>query len=171
MNDPEILKINEEIAQKFRKVGEGLAGRRTAVELFETLLTAIGAEFCIPFVWLSVIRRPETADLLRELEQSELLHNQLNVIDEETFLEVTGGGTAPLLANGDLRPFYRLLPPNPKYFIRSLAVAPLFLHGLLVASLNHGDASPVRYQPGMDTALLGRLAGKVSEHLSRILPP
>ncbi|MEK6654590.1 MAG: hypothetical protein AABY92_05525, partial [Thermodesulfobacteriota bacterium] len=70
MNDLDILKINEGIARKFRKIEEDLALCRTAVELFESLLTGIGGEFAIPFVWLSVIRRPEAAGLLKDLEES-----------------------------------------------------------------------------------------------------
>jgi uncharacterized protein YigA (DUF484 family) len=75
-----------------------------------------------------------------------------------------------VIASGDLRPFFRLMPPNVKYFIRSLAVAPLALHGRLIGSLNHGDASPERYRPGMDTALLDHLAATVSRRLSDLLP-
>jgi uncharacterized protein YigA (DUF484 family) len=171
MNDPDILKINEGIARKFRKIEEDLAVCRTAVELFESLLTGIGGEFAIPFVWLSVIRRPEAAGLLKDLEESKILRDRLNIIDEEAFLAVVPKASPPLLANGDLRPFFRLLPVNRKYFIRSLAVSSLTLNGRPIGSLNHGDASPDRYQPDMDTTLLSRLAGKVSEHLSRLLPP
>ena len=63
------------------------------------------------------------------------------------------------------------MPPNVKYFLRSLAIAPFSLHGRLIGSLNHGDASPDRYRPGMETALLDHLARTVSEQLSRLLPP
>jgi uncharacterized protein YigA (DUF484 family) len=44
-------------------------------------------------------------------------------------------------------------------------------HGVMIGSLNHGDASSDRYRPGMDTALLNHLARTVSEQLSRPLPP
>ncbi len=73
MNEPDIPKINDEIARKFRKIKADLAARRSAVELFEALLAKIETEFGIPFVWLSLIRLPETAGLLKSLEASTLL--------------------------------------------------------------------------------------------------
>jgi uncharacterized protein YigA (DUF484 family) len=42
---------------------------------------------------------------------------------------------------------------------------------MLIGSLNHGDASPDRYRPGMDTTLLNHLALTVSDQLSRLSPP
>ncbi len=171
MNQPDILTINDEIARKFRKITADIATRRSAVELFETLLGKIETEFGIPFVWLSLIRLPETAGLLNSLEASALLGDRLNSIDRTRFLEIIPAAASPLLVNGDLRPFFRLLPLNRKYFIRSLAVAPLTLHGGLIGSMNHGDASPARYEPGMDTTLLMHLARSVSDHLTHLLPP
>ncbi len=145
MNDPDILKINEEITRKFRKIEADLALCRSAVELFEALLADIETEFGIPFVWLSLIRIPETTGLQKNLEASPLLRDRLNLIEKAPFLAVVPDGAPPLLVSGDLRPFFRLLPPNRKYFIRSLAVSPLTLHGRLIGSLNQGDASPERY--------------------------
>ena len=68
MNRPDIPSINEEIACKFRKIEMRLARRRSVVGLFEALLTDIQKEFHIPFIWLSLIRSPETAGLQKSLE-------------------------------------------------------------------------------------------------------
>ena len=171
MDAPDITTINDEIARKFRKIEAGLSSHRTAAELFEALLVGIEAEFAIPFVWLSVIRLPETAGLRKSLEASAFLRDRLNSIDKTTFLEIVPDFAAPLLVSGDLRPFFRLLPHTRKYLIRSLAVSPLALHGTPIGSLNQGDTSPARYEPGMDTTLLRHLARSVSESLARLLPP
>jgi len=171
MNDPDILKINAGIALKFQRVEDRLAACRTAGELFEALLDKIAGEFSIPFIWLSFIRRPETAGLLADLEKSELLRDRLNILAENAFLAVVPEGSPPLLANGDLRGFFCLMPASRKYFLRSLAVAPLALNGLPIGSLNLGDALPDRYQLGMDTTLLGRLAEGISKQLAALLPP
>jgi two-component system cell cycle response regulator len=171
MNDPNILKTNDEIARKFGRIEADIALCHGIGELFERLLSGSEEAFGIPFVWLSLLRRPETEKLRKLLGKSEILQDRINIMDPAPFLEIVPDFTHPLLVSGDLRPFFRLMPPNVKYFLRSLAIAPLTRHGVLIGSLNHGDASPDRYRHGMDTALLDHLSGTVSEHLSRLLPP
>jgi uncharacterized protein YigA (DUF484 family) len=171
MDNVDIPKINEEIAQKFMKIEVNIAARRTAVDLFETLLSEIEAEFGIPFVWLSILRLPETTGLVNALATSDMLSERLNLLAEERFLEIIPAASCPLLVSGHLGPFFRLMPHNRKYFIRSLAVSPITVRGKLVGSVNHGDPSPSRYEPGMDTTLLTHLARCVSDRLSVILPP
>ena len=171
MNDSDIRKTNDEIARKFGGIEADLAVCRGIGELFERLLSGSEEAFGVPFVWLSLLRRPETEALLKLLGKSDILRDRINIMAPAPFLEIVPDFTHPLLVSGDLRPFFRLMPPNVKYFLRSLAIAPLSLHGRLIGSLNHGDASPDRYRPGMDTALLDHLARTVSEQLSRLLPP
>lgn len=171
MNDPDILKANDEIARKFGGIEADLAVCRGIGELFERLLSGSEEAFGVPFVWLSLLRRPETEALLKLLGKSDILRDRINIMAPAPFLEIVPDFAHPLLVSGDLRPFFRLMPPNVKYFLRSLAIAPLTRHGVLIGSLNHGDASPDRYRPGMDTALLDHLARTVSEQLSRLLPP
>jgi len=170
MNGPDIPKINEEITSKFKRIEAGLGIRPSAVELFEGLLTDIRTQFGIPFVWLSLLLVPETTDLRKTLAASPLLCDHLNLIPKDLFTEVVPGVASPLLVSGDLKPFFRLLPPNRKYLIRSIAISPLTLSGRLIGSLNQGDPSPERYEPSMDTTLLMHLAHSVSGCLSRLLP-
>ena len=169
MSDPDILKANEEIARKFGEIEADLAVCRGIGELFERLLSGSEEAFGIPFVWLSLLRSPETEAILKPLRKSDILRDRINIIAPAPFLKILPDVAHPLLASGDLRPFFRLMPPNVKYFLRSLAIAPLTRHGVLIGSLNHGDAALDRYRPGMDTALLAHLARSVSDHLSRLL--
>jgi uncharacterized protein YigA (DUF484 family) len=171
MDATDITTINDEIAHKFRKIEAGLSARRSAAELFEALFVGLETEFGIPFVWLSLIRLPETAGLRKSVEASAFLRDRLNSIDKTPFLEIVPDFAAPLLVSGDLRPFFRLLPCTRKYLIRSLAVSPITLRGTPIGSINHGDASPARYEPGMDTTLLRHLARSVSVSLAKLLPP
>lgn len=171
MNDPDIRKTNDEIARKFRGIETDLAVCRGIGELFERLISGSEEAFGVPFIWLSLLRIPETEALLTSLGKSESLRDRINIIAPASFLEILPDVAHPLLVSGDLRPFFRLMPPNVKYFLRSLAIAPLTRHDCLIGSLNHGDASPDRYRPGMETALLDHLARTVSEQLSRLLPP
>jgi len=171
MNRPDIPTTNDEIARKFRQIEADLCICRSVAELFESLLAGLEGKFGIPFVWLSLIRTPETTALRKSLEASAVLQDRLNSIEAKPFREILPDCAAPLLASGDLRPFFRLLPRARKYLIRSLAVSPLTLRGVPIGSINHGDVSPARYEPGMDTTLLGDLARQVSDRLARLLPP
>ena len=171
MNGPDIRKSNEEIARKFGEIEADLSLCTEMGELFERLLLGSEEAFGVPFVWLSLLHMPETESLPGLLAESDLLRDRINIIDPEPFRKILPDASHPLLASGDLRPFFRLMPPNVKYFLRSLAIAPLTCRGSLIGSLNHGDASPDRYGSGMETALLGHLARTVSEQLSRLLPP
>jgi diguanylate cyclase (GGDEF)-like protein len=103
------------------------------------------------------------------LASSKDLKDRLNIIDRKTFLRLTDNRTTPLLLNGDLHPFYPILPKGQLNFIRSLAVSPIALHGEIIGSLNQADFSPLRYRPGMDTQLLEQLAVKVSICLSNVI--
>jgi uncharacterized protein YigA (DUF484 family) len=171
MDEPDIPAINDEIARKFRRVEADLSARRSAVELFEGLLAGIEREFGIPFVWLSLIRLPETAGLQKSLEASAFLRDRLNSIEKKSFREIIPHRGTPLLVSGDLRPFFRLLPHTRKYLVRSLAISPLTLRGTPIGSINHGDTSSARYESGMDTTLLTHLARSVSDRLACLLPP
>ena len=170
MNGPDILKINEDTAAKFLQIEANLAAHRTAVELFEALLAEIETAFGIPFVWISILRLPETAGLLRKLGDSAFLDSRVNIIEKERFLEIVPDVASPLLACGHLRPFFRLLPQKRQYLIRSIAVSAIIVRGRPIGSINCGDASPSRYDPGMDTTLMKRLARSVSDRLSVCLP-
>ena len=166
----ETIRKNKEIAEKFYAIEKSLNAFTDPGDLFEKLVPRLRDEFAIPFVWISIISRPETSRLIRLLESSALLKDHVNRIDEAAFQELVTG-TKPVLANRDLRPFYRLFPKNKKYFIKSIAVVPISLNGRIIGSINHGDAAHTRYEPDLDTSLLERLAGSLSSRLSTLMPP
>jgi two-component system, cell cycle response regulator len=171
MDDPDILRANDEIARKFGRIEANLADCGGIGELFERLLSESREAFGIPFVWLSLLGIPETEALREILGRSDLLRHRINIIAPAPFLEIVPDVSRPLLASGELRPFFRLMPQNVKYVFRSLAVVPLFLRGALIGSLNYGDVSPKRYRLDMETSFLDHLARTVSEQISRFLPP
>jgi uncharacterized protein YigA (DUF484 family) len=165
----ETIKKNNEIADKFSRIEAELPLFSEPTELFEKLLMRLQDEFAIPFVWLSLVNRPEDIGLLQSITASEILRDRLNLIDEAQFLELATQGAKPVLANKDLQPFYRLFPKNKKFFIRSIAIAPFMLDGRIIGSINYGDAANMRYEPGMDTSLLQHLTGAVSSCLTGLL--
>jgi len=166
----DMLKKNEEIARKFLEVESALNSADTPSALLETLLRQLVREFNIPYAWFTFVQRAEGEDLLPRLAMTESLKEQVGILDEASFDEILPQAGIPVLANENLRPFYKLFPQTRKFFLKSIAVVPLILRGALIGSLNLGDSSPERYYAGMDTSLLQQLAGKVSECLERMAP-
>jgi uncharacterized protein YigA (DUF484 family) len=166
----DIKKKNEEIARKFIKIETALPSFPGAKELFEKVLLQLEGEFDIPFVWISIINRHYLTGVIQALKTSKIIKDRLNIIDEATFFTLIADGTKPVLTNDGLKPFFKLFPRKKKYFIRSLAIAPITLHQEIIGSLNHGDFSSLRYHPDMDTTLLRRLASNISIRLSEIIP-
>jgi uncharacterized protein YigA (DUF484 family) len=164
-----ILKTNEEIAKKINKLEKSLPSYLNAKDLFEKLLIQIQEEFSIPFVWVSVATETDFASLIQLLRTSQIIKERLNIIDRATFLTVIGESTKPVLVNNDLKPFYKLLPRKKKFFIKSIAIAPMIVNGQIIGSINLGDSSNLRYQPGMDTGLLEELVSSVSSCLSNFM--
>ena len=163
------IRENEEIARKFFEIEVSILSILDFKDLFERLLSEIREKFGIPCVWISLVDRSEISDFTQTLASSKDLKERLNVIDRKTFLGLIGNRTTPLLVNGDLQPYYPMLPKGQLNFIRSLAVSPISLHGEIIGSLNQADLSPLRYRPGMDTQLLEQLAVKVSICLSNVI--
>ena len=165
----EILKKNEEIAKKINEIEKSLPSFPNARDLFEKLLVQIEEDFSIPFVWISVATETDFASLIHLLRASHAIKERLNIIDRVTFLNVIGESTKPMLVNNDLKPFYKLLPRKKKFFIKSIAIAPIIVNGEIIGSINLGDYSNLRYQPGMDTELLEKLVSNVSACIANFM--
>lgn len=165
----EILEKNEEIARKFQKIEDNIPSFLNVKDLFEKLIIQIQEEFTIPFVWISIVNERDLSSLVQALKSSQILKERLNIIERSTFLNLVANSTKPMLANNHLQSFYKLLPLKRKYFIKSLAVAPITLNNEIIGSINYGDSSSLRYQPGMDTCLLEKLVSNISARLSGIM--
>lgn len=165
----ETLAQNETIAKKFFEVEVSILSARNLKDFFERLLAGIREAFLIPYVWISFVEGNETIRVIRELAASDVLTQRSNLIDERTLRSVVGNEARPRLVNEDLQPFYKMLPRNETYLIRSMAIAPITLNGTIIGSLNLGDTFDSRYFPGMDTTLLERLAVKISISLSNLM--
>src|SRR5512137_3066072 len=107
MNEPvDILKINEVLAEKFRRIEESLPSQLTIKDLFEKLLAQIEEEFQIPFVWISILNDGNAIDIIKALKSSIILKDRLNVIDRTMFIDLVMESTMPRLINDNLKPFY-----------------------------------------------------------------
>ncbi len=164
----EIKRINQEISVKFGKIEVHIAHAKSIVGLFETLFADIEKEFSVPFVWLTLVDKEITAPVIEAVQSSALLKNRLGVITEDLFKRVFPNDLQPVLANKDLQPFYKLLPSTNKFFVKSLAVIPLFINDEVIGSWNNGDVLSDRYLPDMDTRLLQKLGQKISARLTEL---
>jgi uncharacterized protein YigA (DUF484 family) len=169
MDKFDILNMNNEIAIKFNKLEIDIVVCEEIGELFTKLVFDSAEAFGIPYVWISLLRIPETWPIVYALNNETSLKDRLNIIEQSSFSELCPEASTPLLASADIRDFYRLMPPKLKFIIRSIAVAPITLHGLTIGSINHGDPSANRYRPGLDTTMLEHLMTVFSRRLSELL--
>jgi len=163
------LQKNEEIAKKFHGIEIKILSIYNFKDLFEALLSEIQNQFGVPYVWISLIDGNEVSTLVETLSSSEILRKRLSSIDRKTFLGLIGDRQKPLLINENLHAYFQLFPPNRNYQIKSIAVAPISLYGKVIGSFNQADLSKKRFEPGIDTSLLERLAIKVSLCLSNVV--
>jgi diguanylate cyclase (GGDEF)-like protein len=164
----EHITVNEEIAKKFFEIEASILSVGTFRDLFENLLMLIEEKFSIPHVWITIVRENDVSHLIEALESSDVLKERFSVAKRNAFLNLINEKDTPVLVNENLKPFYRLLPKNQKYFAKSLAVVPIALDGEVIGSLNLGDFSESRFQPDMDTFFLSQLAVKISICLSNV---
>lgn len=162
------LQENEAIAERFYAVEAQILTIYNFRDLFEVLLSEIRHRFAVPQVWLSLVQDSEVQGMIQSLGDSEMLRHGLNIIGKKRFQELVGTSTRPMLANEGLSRYADLFPPNSDTTAQSLAVAPITLDGEIIGSLNQADPSSLRFQPGIDTSLLQRLAVKVSLCLSNV---
>lgn len=162
------LEANEQVAKKFHHIEISVLTILNFQDFFEQLLTKVGQTFQIPHVWISIIRESAIADQILAMEDSAVLKSSTSFVTHDTFLRLTGSGRQPLLANQNLDRFSPLIPPEANYDIGSIAIAPIFLDGDRIGSLNQADRACDRFMPGIDTDLLARLSLKISLCLSNV---
>lgn len=165
----ETLKKNEEIANKFHDIEIKILAILNFTDLFEVLLTEIKEKFQVPYVWLSFIETGEVPYLIDQLDSSTLLKAHLNIVSQDTFYSLIRNTTKPVLVNENIKPYFKLLPAQKKYFMKSMAIAPIMIDGRIIGSLNQADFSYARFSPDIDPSLLERLAIKVSLCLANVI--
>ena len=170
MNKTEDIEhINTKIATSFDKIETGLSEAKNIAGLFEILFAGIEKEFEVPFVWLTLTDTVNNKPIIAAIKSSDVLQDRLKVITPELFREILPAGLKPVLVNKDLQPYYKLLPSNRKYFVKSLALVPFKVNDEIAGSWNNGDAYHDRYTPDMETNLLQNLAQSVSVCLTEFV--
>jgi len=164
----QLLKENEAILRKFHLLESKILSILNLKDFFENLLTEMMAIFRIPYVWVTVIENSKLADMIEWADTSDGLRDRINFINQAEFRKSFETLTQPLLLNTDLTPYRRFFPKKHIYPIQSIALAPVFIDGEIVGSLNQGDTEKTRFEPDMDTSLLEQLMVKISLCLSNV---
>jgi uncharacterized protein YigA (DUF484 family) len=170
MNKTEdINSINTKISASFGKIEKDLSEAADTAGLFEILLTGIEKEFEVPFVWLTLMDTANNKPIIAAIKSSDVLQDRLKIITPELFHELLPAGLKPVLVNKDLQRYYKLLPSNRKYFVKSLALVPFKVNDEIAGSWNNGDAYYDRYTPDMETNLLQNLSHSISLRLIELV--
>jgi len=162
------LNENETLQRKFHTLESKILSILNLKDFFEILLTEMSNIFQVPYVWLSVIKKTSLADLIDPLIHSKIIIEKTRFLDRQEFDQVFGDHSVPLLFNHDLSSWSFFLPRGVTYHRGSIAVAPVWIDGEIVGSLNQWDPSPDRFEPDMDTSFLEQLMMKVSLCLSNV---
>lgn len=163
----ERVRENERLAEKFNQVEMKILATLRYADFFETLLAEVARVFEVPSVWFSLIRDCEVAQLYRE-RCGEQGAARVNMVERRLLLSYVGDAGEVVLENRAIQRFLPLLPPDQTSAIRSIALAPVFVDGELVGTLNQADTDVRRFAPGLNPLLLQRLALKLSICLSNV---
>ncbi len=164
----ERLRENEQIHRKFNLLESRMIATLNFRDFFECLITEMAGIFDVPRVWLTVIEESHLADLIRQLNDSEIIGKTTCFIKKSDFDAIIGAQGRPLLFNSDMAHCRSFFPDGRISSIRSLALTPVTIDGEVVGSLNQGDTDPARYEPDMDTSYLEQLMLKISLCLSNV---
>lgn len=159
---------NEKIQQRFHELESKILSILDFQDFFEILLTEMGNIFKVPYVWLSVIKKSNLANLINPLTDSKIIIEKTKFINRSDFDDIFGHVSTPLLFNYNLASLAVFLPRYKKCHTGSMAVAPVQIDGEIVGSLNQWDMDPSRFEPDMDTSFLEQLMMKVSLCLSNV---
>jgi len=164
----ERLNENEKIQHKFHELESKILSILNFQDFFEILLTEMSKRFNLPYVWLSVIKKSNLANLINPLIHSKIIIEKTKFINRSNFDNVFGNISTPLLFNKNLEPYAVFLPGDKKYHTGSMAIAPVQIDGEIVGSLNQWDHDTARFEPDMDTSFLEQLMIKISLCLSNV---
>lgn len=163
----ERVRENEQLSEKFYHVELKILATLNFADFFKTLLSEISEVFDVPFVWFSLVKGTEVECLLRDR-----YHNQLDevvtCVDLALIERFIGDHKEVLRVNENLHHYLPLLPKEQYQAVRSLALAPIFVDGELVGTLNQADGDARRFSPELNPVLLQRLALKLSICMSNV---
>ncbi|MCF6178822.1 MAG: sensor domain-containing diguanylate cyclase [Geopsychrobacter sp.] len=153
---------HEELAEKFYALDVEILRTLDVASFCNRLPQQVAELFDVPQTWLTFIDDSKAARFVRGKGEALL-------VKRDSFVGLFPQPDRPLVANENLAPYFKLLPPARREHFRSLALVPLHLDGELVGSLNQADPDPKRFNPDYNPIYLERLAVKLSIGLSNVI--
>lgn len=163
------IKDYEDDWQKFTIIETKILSTYTADNFFEALLPEIRKTFEIPYIWLTLIEETSLVELLKYAALKNDIEKEIAFISAANFEDFFKNGPKPLIAEKYTAPYNQFLPKKHNFSVRSMAIVPLYVDGIVIGSLNFGHFVSNRFVPDMDTSLLQQIMIKLSLSLSRIV--
>lgn len=159
---------NEQIQDRLDDVEEFLLAHRDLKNLLRHLCRRIAQVYELE--WVTLVLASDNQRLKESLaeELPDDLAGQCFWQERKELRLILVDLDRPLLSNRVSEELIQCFFPQAN-FVGSAAVAPLWVRGELLGTLNLGSASPKRYAPGLDTHFLKRLARKVAAGLDAAL--
>ena len=63
----------------------------------------------IPFVWMSLIEKSDSAEMLQKSATSQIPRERAGLIEKDLLLKVINNKSEPMLVNDDLKTFHALI--------------------------------------------------------------
>jgi len=165
----QLLKDNEAILRKFHLLESKILAILNLEDFFESLLSEMMTIFNLPYVWVTIIEHSKLANMIEWADNAEIFQQRINFINKDEFQNCFKDISQPLLLNTDLARYRPFFPQGKIHPIRSMALAPVFIDGEIMGSLNQGDTKQTRFEADMDTSLLEQLMIKISLCLSNVV--
>ncbi len=163
------IKNYEDDWQKFTIIETKILSTYTADNFFESLLPEIKKTFEIPYIWLTLIEETSLAGLVKYAALEKDIEKEIAFISAANFEDFFKNGPKPLIAEKYTSPYNLFFPKNHNFSVRSMAIVPFYVDGVVIGSLNFGHFVSNRFVPDMDTSLLQQIMIKLSLSLSRIV--
>lgn len=162
------MKDYEDCESKFAGLESRMLSINTVKDFFDSLLPQIKKAFDIPYIWITAVNNSTLSRLLNNTPAQESIGKNVGFIDPDVFDAFFKNGPNPLVVERYSAPYAAFFPQNHTFSVRSMAILPLYIDGMVAGTLNFGHFVSNRFVPGMDTRLIQQLMIKVSLSLSRI---
>ena len=190
MNGSELLKIikknnfedilkqmrdDEDNHQKFARTEATILSVSTLKDFFIRLLPELKRAFQIPYIWLTFIDDTPMARLARQAVQKETTSGgparEIAFIRNEDFDGIFKNGPKPVMTGRYTGPYSLVFPEGHNFAVRSMAIVPLYVDGMVAGCVNFGHFVSNRFESSMDSRdidLIRQLTLKISLSLSRV---
>ena len=140
----------------------------TVAEFFESILPDMKKAFQMPHIWLTVIEGGPLSGMMAQAMDRKGVHSHLSFIDAKQFNSFLKGNTCPLYICNYTSPYALFFPENNSFTVRSLAILPLHIDGVLAGSINFGHFVSNRFASHADNRMIEQFMIPVCLFLSKI---